>query len=236
MQRFDLSTLDWTLEGWLPQAWRLSQSMEIDHASRPQIAAIPAAVPGSVQLALLEAGLIDDWNQGLNSLKLEWIEHRHWEFSAWLPAEWTAVNHPVQLNAQGLDHQGAILINQTLVAEFAGSLKPHRFDLPPFLQKDRPTRLPIILTGAPDEPGQVGFTSRSRHFTPRFVYQWDWCPRLVTLGVWDRLELEAGGGPVLRGVQPAARLVDGDDAGQLAVQARLWRATPASVRLEASLT
>lgn len=86
-QYFDLSQLDWTVSGWLPEQWRLSYSFEIGAPSSAEVKAIPAKVPGSVQYALREAGIIPDWNVGMNYRQCEWVENRHWIYETTLPDE-----------------------------------------------------------------------------------------------------------------------------------------------------
>ena len=82
MARIDLSALDWQLTGWRPFAWRLGKEQEESTPIKADIGPLPARFPASVQQLLLEAGLLPDWNVGRNSLACEWVEHRHWEFSA----------------------------------------------------------------------------------------------------------------------------------------------------------
>ena len=63
----DLSTGSWTLEGWRPNAWRPAKLGEAGFGIAPDIAPVPMRVPGSVQQALLDAGILPDWRVGLNS-------------------------------------------------------------------------------------------------------------------------------------------------------------------------
>src|SRR5205085_2012037 len=51
-----------------------------------------------------------------------------------------------------------------------------------------------------DEQGQSGWTSKVYHWKPRFAYGWDCCARLVPLGLWDSVSLEATGTAWLRDV------------------------------------
>ena len=44
-------------------------------------------------------------------------------------------------------------------------------------------RLTVVVERAPDEQGQTGWTSRVRHWKARFAYGWDWCTRLVPVGL-----------------------------------------------------
>ncbi len=39
--------------------------------------------------------------------------------------------------------------------------------------------------------GQFGYTSRITEWKPRFNYTWDWTSRLVQIGIWDAITLEA---------------------------------------------
>ena len=63
---YDLSQLDWTLSGWTPYLWQFTPSLE-SGSSPDALVSVPAKVPGSVQQALLTAGLLPDWNVGLNA-------------------------------------------------------------------------------------------------------------------------------------------------------------------------
>jgi hypothetical protein len=65
-RQYDLGQLDWTLAGWTPYLWRLQRSIESGASSNAEVTSIPAPVPGSVQGALRAAGILPDWNVGLN--------------------------------------------------------------------------------------------------------------------------------------------------------------------------
>jgi hypothetical protein len=98
----------------------------------------------------------------------------------------------VTLEADGLDHSGWIIVDNKVVATFTGSLRPHAFALGEVLADGKQHRLAIMFDEPPREQGQLGFTSRTKHLKPRFNYSWDWTPRIVTVGVWDRLSLRIG--------------------------------------------
>ena len=84
----DLSSLNWTLTGTSPYCWLLMGVTKTSTNKTMEVPAIPTKVPGSVQQALLNAGLLPDWNTGLNSLQCEWVENRHWVFETTLPDDW----------------------------------------------------------------------------------------------------------------------------------------------------
>ena len=111
--------------------------MELGLSLRADIDPLPMRVPGSVQLALREGGVLPDWNVQVQSRLCEWVENRHWVLETKLPAEWTAARGRKVLVCEGLDYQGVVLLNGRRVAEFCGSFHPHIFDLTPHLAKGK---------------------------------------------------------------------------------------------------
>lgn len=189
MKSFDLSALPWQLSGWTPHSWRFLKSMEIGADSHADIPPIPAKLPGSVQSALRAAGILPDWNQGLNARACEWVENRHWIFETKIPDEWIESKSSIRLHCLGLDYCGCILVNGKEAGAFRGSFVPRRFDLTPHLNA-KSNRLAIVFECPPRWLGQFGYTSKMTEWKPRFNYTWDWTSRLVQLGAWDALTLE----------------------------------------------
>jgi len=190
-KQFDLSQLEWKLSGWTPHVWRMDQSMEIGASPNAEIPSVPAKVPGSVQGALRDAGIIPDWNVGLNYRECEWVENRHWIYEAAIPDEWITPGLTYRLNCLGLDYCGEVILNGKLVSEFMGSHIPHVFDV-----DLRPTGniIRIVFECPPRWLGQFGYTSRMTEWKVRFNYTWDWTVRLVQIGIWDSIFLEATDG------------------------------------------
>jgi beta-mannosidase len=188
----NLGDLDWTLAGYTPHVWRQEKSMELGLSSMSAIAPIPASVPGSVQKALLNAGLLPDWNVGLNARHCEWVENRHWVYEARLPDEWLATGKQYRLRCLGLDYEGVILLNGEEIGTFKGTHIPHIFDLTAHTA-DSDNVLKIVFEIPPRWLGQCGRTSEMRDWKPRFNYTWDWISRLVQIGLWDDVLLEVVG-------------------------------------------
>jgi len=177
------------LYGWRPYEWQW-----IDRAAdlKPDVGPLEVRVPSSVQQCLLDAGIIPDWNVGLNSRQCEWVEHRHWEFSTAIPAGAFADGEPIVLHAAGLDYAGWIGVDHVPVAQFEGMAVPHRVDLTDKFSDGQEHRLAIVFDMPPAEQGQFGFTAKSKFFKSRYNYGWDWCPRIVPVGVWDGLAFLTG--------------------------------------------
>jgi len=187
---FDLSELEWQVAGYDPHEWRREKSMEIVAASEAAIPAVPAAVPGSVQKALLDAGLLPDWNIGLNARHCEWVENRHWIYETAVPDEWFAHGKTFRLRCLGLDYCGCIRLNGEELYRFKNTHLTHVVDLTPCVAESG-NILQIIFECPPRWLGTPNFTSQIREWKPRFNYTWDWIPRLVQIGIWDRVLLEA---------------------------------------------
>ena len=56
----DLSELEWHVAGFWPHTWRFEPNMHAATSQQAETPAVPAPVPGSVQQALLNAGMIPD--------------------------------------------------------------------------------------------------------------------------------------------------------------------------------
>lgn len=192
----DLASLSWTLRGWHPHHW----AMELTGFPGPDlpsmIGPIPARVPGSVQQALLEAGLLPDWTIGLNSNACEWVENRHWAFQTTLPLDVCKAAGKKILKAEGLDHAGRVFVGKSEVGSFASAHEAHAFDLTDAINHVLDTAgeagipLTILFTEPPRYLGQIGHTSQMRDAKPRFYYVWDWVIRLVQIGITDKLTIE----------------------------------------------
>jgi beta-mannosidase len=193
-RRYDLSQLSWTLSGWTPELWRMERTAEIGASPSAEIPRIPARVPGSVQMSLRDAGLLPDWNVGLNYRLCEWVENRHWIYETTLPEEWLDKRNKIKLCCESLDYSGWIIVNNNVIASFLGSHIPHTFDFTNYLQFGDKNVIRIVFDLPPRWLGQFGYTSKMREWKPRFNYTWDWVPRLVQVGISGPIYLEVSDG------------------------------------------
>ena len=232
----DLSRLAWTLSGHTPYLWRLERGADAPAGAVPtsaDVRPIPARVPGSVQASLRDAGIIPDWNMGKNSRACEWVENRHWIYRADIPDGWLMPGTTFRLNCRGLDYSGWILVNGREVAEFRGSHVPHVVDLTPHL-KDCGNVLEVAFDLPPRWLGQFGYTSRMTEWKPRFNYTWDWVSRLVQIGIWDSITLEATDGNQIQDLRCATDVDLSTGRGEVVLHGRAVgeRAVRLCVRLD----
>ncbi|MHB1001880.1 MAG: glycoside hydrolase family 2 protein [Armatimonadota bacterium] len=231
--QYDLSKLDWKLSGWTPDLWKLHRTMEIGAMPDAEIYALPAKIPGSVQYTLREAGIIPDWNVGLNARDCEWVENRHWIYETSIPDEWVGSGKEFRLNCLGLDYCGSVFVNGNLVADFSGSHVPHVFDVTSFLAESG-NKLRIAFELPPRWLGQFGFTSKIKEWKTRFHYTWDWVVRLVQVGIWDSIYLEAADDKEIRDFRCVTDADAGKSTGSLKVTGRIPDPAGSNVRVSLS--
>ena len=187
---YDISELSWNLTGFNPWEWELNNSMEIGIELKGEIPPIPTSVPGSVQKTLQNNGYLPDWNLGLNARNCEWVENRHWVYKVNLPDSIFQSGKTFRLNCDGLDYSGFIFLNRNRIHEFANTHKPHIIDISKNFKKSD-NELIIVFTCPPRWLGQFGKTSEMLEWKTRFNYYWDWTSRLVQIGIWSKISIEA---------------------------------------------
>ena len=190
MTEISLSEESWLLAGWTPLSWETGRGMELGLNFRPEIGPVKAAVPGSVQKALFDHGIIPDWTKDLDSRSCEWVENREWIFSRIINRTWQNNATSLALHFEGLDGEGSVHVNKKLIGKFSNSFIPHRFDLSSFVQEDQ-LFLEVRFCPPPRWLGQFGYSSRIRDLKVRFNYTWDWLPRLVQIGICGSAKIVA---------------------------------------------
>ncbi|HLK58032.1 MAG TPA: glycoside hydrolase family 2 TIM barrel-domain containing protein, partial [Chthonomonadaceae bacterium] len=199
---FRLSGNDWRILGLLPTEWawrKIGQAdTDLDNLTPAASAWLPAQVPGDVQSDLRDADEIPDPWFERNSRACEWTSDRDWiyrkEFTA--PPEMRDMRR-IRLRFGGVDFSCHVFLNGKHLGNHVGMYDPFAFDVTDVLNWDAPNRLIVVIDHAPKEPevqGQIGYTNRIRLWKARFAYDWDWCTRLIPLGIWQDVTLEADDG------------------------------------------
>ena len=99
----NLSELNWKVAGYTPYVWQLARITGIGAEPTSEQPQVSAPVPGSVQKALFEAGVLPDWFVGMNAPLCEWVENRHWIYTVTIPQEWLKKGKKFLLRCLGLD-------------------------------------------------------------------------------------------------------------------------------------
>jgi beta-mannosidase len=190
MKTLSLNGTDWDLRCYWQHQWRLKRSA--DQSLKPALPVMKAEVPGAIHQDLLRAGLIEDWQVGLNASRCEWINNRDWGLSRQLhvPEDFDG---QLLLECDGLDYSGYLLLDGQEVATFEGTHFRHQFDLTGRILPGRDYHIEFIFDIAPQIDGVFGYTSRIRKYKPRFGYCWDWCTRIVNVGIWQDVRLVSRG-------------------------------------------
>lgn len=186
----DTSSLDWRLWCYRPNVWRMNFNFEQLSGSWAEHSDLPMTVPGSVQNALRKAGVIDDWNVGVNSRNAEWIENREWLVGTKLPDNIKArESEKIFIRCNGLDYKGILMVNGQEAGRFENAFVPYSFLISPYL-KESNNNIVFVFECPPKNLAQIGWTSRITDWKPRFNYGWDWMVRIVQIGIWDDILIE----------------------------------------------
>jgi len=193
---------------------------------------VPATVPGSVHLDLLEAGLIEDPYLDCVEADLAWMHRTHWRYSLEFSA--SAVADRADLVFEGLDTVATIRLNGTVLGRTANMHRSYRFDVRGLL-RDGGNELTVDLRPALEHAEAVerALGTRPRAYSHPFntirkmacSFGWDWGPDLQSAGIWRPVRLERWRGARLAGVRPLVT-VDDDGTGRVTVHADVERDSP----------
>lgn len=180
----------------------ISRSWETGVAFSGILPWIDAKVPGCIYSDLLRAGLIRDPYYDMQSLECEWVKDRWWVYQTKFPLSSNAKHF--RLTCKGIDYKARIGFNGQLIGEHEGMYVPFRADITSLVKAGEENELVVTLEHAPDEMGQIGYTEKTWTQKARFCYHWDWCPRMVHLGLYDDVLIEEFGDASIdeRNIQP----------------------------------
>jgi len=161
---------------------------------------MPAAVPAPIHRVLMDAGLIEDINYGLNSLKARWVEEQFWIYRHTFQAPPEACSAPAWLVFQRLELDAVVWLNGREVGRHANAHRPARFDVTGQLEPGENLLVVRVSTGmhaTADRPvaeyshyHMDMLTRRPWLRKPQYQCGWDWNPRLVNVGILGDVRLE----------------------------------------------
>ena len=232
-KRILLNGDDWLFKDFYGEDWRmrgshLPESRDRRHWRR-------GSVPGCPHHDLWRLGEIPDPYVERNSLLSEWIPQRTWLYKKTFVVGEEMEGQRVPLHFEGVDYQAEFFLNGESLGVHTGMFTPAIFEVSDKLQYGSENLLAVVIQAAPWEEPQVGRTSRVRTFKTRMNYWWDFCPRLVHLGIWDDVYLEITGPVRIEDVFVRPQLSDGFRHADVFVTTEVHSRVPLTVDIEVSL-
>ena len=186
----------WEVAGAWPFTPLRGTSMETGCVLAGVTPAIEATVPGSVYNDLLNAGIIEDPYYECNSLLCEWVANRFWSYQTTFRVPESCAGKKIRLVFKGIDYHAHIALNEKQIGEHIGMYAPCVIDVTDLIRIGQDNTLVVVLEHAPDEMGQIGYSSRTHTQKSRFGYKWDFSTRLVNLGIYDDVYLDVANDPL----------------------------------------
>lgn len=161
--------------------------------------AIPARVPGNVELDLMRAGELPDVFLGTNIKLLRDYEFCAWRYELRFNTPDIPIGHSARLRFEGVDCVAEYRLNGVLIGESANALVPHVFDITGAMAAGENllsvTLFSPILHAAGIEQDAsetamyVNYESLNIRKAPS-QYGWDIMPRAVSAGLWRGVYIE----------------------------------------------
>ncbi len=200
---------------------------------------LPAAVPAPIHKVLMHAGLLDDPNVGLNSLRARWVEEMFWIYrhTFRVPAE--ALEQHAWLVFDKLEYDAVVWLNGCEIGGHANANRPARFDVTGKLRPADNLLVVKVSTGLhrdADRPTKEYYahemellTKRMLHRKPQYQCGWDWNARLTNVGILGDVRLDWQATPRLDQVAVFAVLAEDLSSAALHVRAAVEGVRPEPV-------
>ena len=183
-----LNEQHWELKGYWAYVPLVKKSMETGIEELGVTDWIKAKVPGSIHKDLQNANIIPDPYFENNSMLCEWVENRWWEYRTVIKV--ASRSKRSFLIFKGVDYRCHIYVNGIKHCENEGAFNPICFEITNSFKENENITISVLIENAPNEMPQMGFSSQVKTQKSRFGYKWDFCPRLVNLGIWDDVILK----------------------------------------------
>lgn len=161
---------------------------------------LPAQVPAPIHRVLMDHGLLEDPNFGLNSLAARWVEEQYWIYRHTFEASAEATTQPAWLVFDRLEYLAVVYLNGEEIGRHANAHRPARFDVAGQLRPGENLLVVKLSTGlhelaeksAKEYVGSEIEQLTKRHWQRKPQYQsgWDWNPRLMNVGILGDVRLE----------------------------------------------
>ena len=150
---------------------------------------MPATVPGDVQSDAMDAGVIGDVSVGYNAMQAEWTHGRDWMYVRRFTPEKVDCKK-ILLCFDGVDYACDVFLNGEWIGSHEIAWIPFQFDVTDKIKVGEENCLIVLVKAAPYEQSQGGSCNQVHTLKARFAYGWDFCTRLVPLGIWRDVYVE----------------------------------------------
>ncbi|MBM3493329.1 MAG: hypothetical protein FJX72_03250, partial [Armatimonadetes bacterium] len=188
---------------------------------------IPARVPAPVHEVLLEAGLLDDPNVGLNSLRARWVEEQYWVYRTEFVAPECALNGSQWLVFDWLELDASVRLNGHEVGRHRNAHRRARFLVDGHVRAGRNVLTVVVESGlhAVNDVPVAGYgfdpyaqlTRRPLLRKAQYQCGWDWNPRMMNVGILGGVRFEWSSVPVLDQAWLVATVADDLGSGEIGV-------------------
>ncbi|MBL4709401.1 MAG: glycoside hydrolase family 2 protein [Flavobacteriales bacterium] len=190
---------------------------------------LPAIVPGSVHLDLLNNRIIEDPYFEQNELKLRWIEEKNWVYhSVFKLDEHYSKQQHIEFDFEGLDTYAKVYLNDSLIltannmfrswqVEVKALLKTGQntlrihFESPILHHRKAVQNYPHVL---PSGSETMDIESKVSNFTRKAAYHfgWDWGPRFVSSGIWKAIQINTWNSARILDIYTSTQSIDQEKA------------------------
>lgn len=195
MGKISLNGNDWEIKYFLGEDWIWRNSEK--RATRDVRFWKPARVPGSITDDMFRCGEIPNPHFEKNSLLAEWVPERTWIYRKEFIIEESLKKKRVRLCFEGVDYDAKFYLNDHYLGEHHSMYTPVSFEITDLVRTGEKNLLAVVLEKAPDEQPQVSKTRYVKTHKSRMTYWWDFCPRMIHLGIWDDVYLKITGQAIL---------------------------------------
>ncbi|WP_223600362.1 glycoside hydrolase family 2 protein [Chryseobacterium sp. GVT01B] len=159
---------------------------------------LPAKVPGTVHLDLMDNKVIPDPYKDENEKKVQWVENEDWDYQTQFTVSSQELkNDNIDLVFNGLDTFSEIYLNGKLLKKTDNMFRKWNIPVKQYLKPGNNAlqiKFQSAVNTGKELAKKVPFTmpESPRSFVRKAQYQfgWDWGPRLVTAGIWKDVALE----------------------------------------------
>lgn len=228
--KISLNGADWQFKDYYGEDWRWRDPHK--PVNRDTRFWRTGSVPGTVYDDLWRLDEIPDPYFERNSLLLEWVPARTWLYKKTFWVDAKLRGQRVQLHFAGVDYAAEFFLNGESLGTHVGMYTPAVFEVGDQLIYGGDNLIAVVIEPAPHEQPQVSRTSRVRTHKSRMTYWWDFCPRMIHVGIWDEVYLNVTGQTRIEDVFVRPQLSTDFQQADLEIALEVDAAQAATVEIE----